>query len=97
MPNTYWKVIARRVARLFGTERIGVREGGPAPDFENTWVVGEVVCHPVPRWLLRELAQTERRPTDLPKLRLEGLSQGDPWLAQEGVKYENLNRVRACP
>ena len=70
MPNTYWKTIERRIARMFGTERIGTREGGPAPDWENEWAVGEVVCHPVPRWILAELAQAERRPTERPKLRL---------------------------
>ena len=70
VPNTYWKSIERRVARLFGTERIGTREGGPAPDFENSWVVGEVVCHPVPKWILAELAQAEQRQADCPKLRL---------------------------
>ncbi len=70
MPNTYWKSIERRIARMFGTRRIGTREGGPAPDFENGWVVGEVVCHPVPKWILAELAQAERRQSDHPKLRL---------------------------
>ena len=70
MPNTYWKTIERRIARLFGTRRIGTREGGPAPDFENSWVVGEVVCHPIPEWILEELAQAERRVTDRTKLRL---------------------------
>ena len=70
MPNTYWKAIERRVARLFGTERIGTREGGPAPDWENEWTVGEVVCHSIPEWILGEMAQAERRPTDRPKLRL---------------------------
>ncbi len=70
MPNTYWKSIERRIARMFGSRRIGTREGGPAPDFENSWVVGEVVCHPVPKWILTELAQAERRQTDRPKLRL---------------------------
>ncbi len=70
MPNTYWKAIERRVARLFGTERIGTREGGPAPDWENEWTVGEVVCHPIPEWILAELAQAERRVTDREKLRL---------------------------
>ena len=70
MPNTYWKTIERRIARIFGTERIGTREGGPAPDWENEWTVGEVVCHPVPEWILRELAQAERRHTNQPKLKL---------------------------
>ena len=70
MPNTYWKSIERRIARMFSTRRIGTREGGPAPDFENGWVVGEVICHPVPKWILVELAQAERRQTDRPKLRL---------------------------
>ncbi len=70
MPNTYWKSIERRIARLFGAERIGTREGGPAPDFENRWVISEVVCHPIPRWILGELAQAEARPTNRPKLRL---------------------------
>ncbi len=70
MPNTYWKTIERRVARMFSTERIGTREGGPAPDWENEWCVWEVVCHPVPEWILAELAQAERRPTERPKLRL---------------------------
>ncbi len=70
MPDKYWKAIERRVARLFGTERIGTREGGQAPDWENDWTVGEVVCHPVPKWLTEELAQAERRVTDRPKLRL---------------------------
>ena len=70
MPNAYWKNIERRIARMFGTRRIGTREGGPAPDFENSWVVGEVVCHAVPRWILEELAQAERRVTERPKLRL---------------------------
>ena len=70
MSNTYWKAIERRVARLFGTERIGTREGGPAPDWENEWTVGEVVCHPIPEWILAELAQAERRVTDREKLRL---------------------------
>ena len=70
MANTYWKSIERRIARLFGTQRIGTREGGPAPDFENSWVVGEVVCRDVPKWILAELAQAERRVTNRPKLRL---------------------------
>ena len=70
MPNTYWKSIERRIARMFGTRRIGTREGGPAPDFENSWVVGEVVCHAVPQWIIDELPQAERRQTDRPKLRL---------------------------
>ena len=70
MPDTYWKSIERRVARLFGTQRIGTREGGPAPDAENSWAVVEVVCHPVPKWILAELAQSERRETDRSKLRL---------------------------
>jgi len=70
MPNTYWKSIERRVARLFGTRRIGTREGGQAPDWEYDWTIGEVVCHPIPEWILRELAQAERRQTDRDKLRL---------------------------
>jgi len=70
MPDRYWKAIERRVARLFDTRRIGTREGGPAPDWENDWTVGEVVCHPIPEWILKELAQAERRVTDRPKLRL---------------------------
>ena len=70
MADKFWKAIERRVARLFGTTRIGTREGGPAPDFENSWTVGEVVCHEVPKWILDELAQAERRQTDRPKLRL---------------------------
>lgn len=70
MPNTYWKSIERRIARLFGTRRIGTREGGPAPDWESDWTIGETVCHPIPRWILKELAQAERRPTDRDKLRL---------------------------
>ena len=70
VPNTYWKSIERRIARIFGTQRIGTREGSPAPDFENSWVVGEVVCHTVPRWIIDELAQAERRQADRPKLRL---------------------------
>ncbi len=70
MPDRYWKAIGRRIAHLFGTRRIGTREGGPAPDFENSWVVGEVVCHPIPEWILKELAQAERRVTDRQKLRL---------------------------
>ncbi len=70
MPNTYWKTIERRIARLFGTRRIGTREGGPAPDWENEWTVGEVVCHPIPEWILEELAQAERRVTERLKLRL---------------------------
>ena len=55
---------------MFGTCRIGTREGGPAPDWENDWTVGEVVCHPIPEWILAELAQAERRVTDRQKLRL---------------------------
>jgi len=70
LPNTYWKSIERRVARLFGTKRIGTREGGPAPDFEGTFFVGEVVCHEIPKWILEELAQAELRKTDREKLRL---------------------------
>ncbi len=70
MPDKYWKAIERRVARLFGTERIGTREGGPAPDWENDWTVGEVVCKDIPKWILTELAQAERREVDRPKLRL---------------------------
>ena len=70
MPDRYWKAIERKVARLFGTRRIGTREGGPAPDWENDWTVGEVVCHPIPEWILEELAQAERRVTDRQKLRL---------------------------
>jgi len=70
MPDKYWKAIERRVARLFGTERIGTREGGPAPDWENDWTVGEVVCKDIPKWILAELAQAERREVDRPKLRL---------------------------
>ncbi|MGH7770942.1 MAG: hypothetical protein ACREQA_01750 [Candidatus Binatia bacterium] len=70
MPDKFWKAIERKVARMFGTERIGTREGGQAPDWENSWTVGEVCCHEVPKWVLRELAQAERRPTDRPKLRL---------------------------
>ena len=68
--DKYWKAIERRVARMFGTERIGTREGGPAPDFEADWVVGEVVCKNIPKWILAELAQAERRQADRPKLRL---------------------------
>ena len=79
MPDNYWKAIERRIARIFGTERIGTREGGPAPDWENDWTVGEVVCHPVPKWILQELAQAERRETDCPKLRLLVIHQkGEP-------------------
>ncbi len=70
MPNRFWKTIERRIARMFSTERIGTREGRPAPDWENSWTVGEVVCHPVPKWILQELAQAERRLADRPKLRL---------------------------
>ena len=70
MPNSYWKSVERRVARIFGTKRIGTREGGPAPDWESETTVGEVVCHDVPKWLTEELAQAERRVTDRPKLRL---------------------------
>jgi hypothetical protein len=70
MPDKFWKAIERRVARMFGTERIGTREGGQAPDWENDWTVGEVVCHPIPAWILKELAQAERRRTDHDKLRL---------------------------
>ncbi len=70
MPNTYWKTIERRIARIFDTERIGTREGGPAPDWENEWTVGEVVCHPIPEWILKELVQAERKVTERPKLRL---------------------------
>ena len=70
MPNTYWKTIERRVAGIFGAKRIGTREGGPAPDWESDWTVGEVVCHEVPKWVLDELAQAESRVTDRDKLRL---------------------------
>jgi len=70
MPNKFWKTIERRIARMFGTERIGTKEGGPAPDWENEWTVGEVVCHEIPKWITEELAQAERRPTDRDKLRL---------------------------
>ncbi len=70
MPDKYWKAIERRVAHLFGTERIGTREGGQAPDWENDWTVGEVVCKDIPKWILAELAQAERREVDRPKLRL---------------------------
>jgi len=70
MPNKFWKGVERKVARMFGTERIGSREGGPAPDWETELTVGEVVCHPLPRWILAELSQAERRLTDRPKLRL---------------------------
>ena len=43
MPDRYWKAIERKVARLFGTRRIGTREGGPAPDWENEWTVGKEI------------------------------------------------------
>ena len=69
MPDKYWKAIERRVARMFGTERIG-STGWQSPDFENGKVVGEVVCHEIPKWILAELAQAERCETDRPKLRL---------------------------
>jgi len=31
---------------------------------------GKVVCHEIPKWILEELGQAERRPTDRDKLRL---------------------------
>ena len=77
MPNTYWKTIERRVAGIFGATRIGTREGGPAPDWESDWTVGEVVCHEVPRWILDEMAQAERRVTDRDKLRLLSPGRGN--------------------
>lgn len=70
MSDKFWKAIERKVARIFGTTRIGTREGGPAPDLENSWIVGEVCCHRIPQWILDELAQAERRPTDRDKIRL---------------------------
>ncbi len=70
MGNTFWKSTEREVAKMFGTTRIGTREGGPAPDFENDWIVGEVCTHDYPEWILKELAQAERRKTDRDKLRL---------------------------
>ena len=67
--DKYWKQIERRVARMFGTARIG-STGWESADFENGEVVGEVVCHEIPKWILKELAQAERQETDRPKLRL---------------------------
>lgn len=57
MADKFWKAVERRVAKLFGTERIGAKNGNNQPDFVNDWLVGEVVCHDVPKWIRDEHRQ----------------------------------------
>jgi hypothetical protein len=57
MADKFWKAVERRIAKLFGTERIGAKNGNCQPDFINEWLVGEVVCHAVPKWVRDEHRQ----------------------------------------
>lgn len=57
MADKFWKAVERRIAKLFGTERIGAKNGDCQPDFVNDWLVGEVVCHDVPKWIRAEHSQ----------------------------------------
>jgi hypothetical protein len=57
MADKFWKAVERRIAKLFGTERIGAKNGNCQPDFINEWLVGEVVCHDVPKWVRDEHQQ----------------------------------------
>jgi hypothetical protein len=61
MADKFWKAVERRIAKLFGTERIGAKNGNCQPDFINDWLVGEVVCHAVPKWIRAEHEQAIRR------------------------------------
>ena len=55
--DKFWKAVERRIAVLFGTSRIGAKNGNCQPDFINNWLVGEVVCHAVPKWVRDEHQQ----------------------------------------
>jgi hypothetical protein len=57
MADKFWKAVERRIAKLFGTDRIGAKNGNCQPDFINDWLVGEVVCHAVPKWIRAEHKQ----------------------------------------
>jgi hypothetical protein len=57
MADKFWKAVERRIAKTFGTERIGAKNGNNQPDFVNEWLVGEVVCHDVPKWIRQEHKQ----------------------------------------
>jgi hypothetical protein len=57
LADKFWKAVERRIAKLFGTERIGAKNGNCQPDFINDWLVGEVVCHAVPKWIRAEHKQ----------------------------------------
>ena len=65
MADKFWKAVERRIAKLFGTERIGAKNGNCQPDFINGWLVGEVVCHAVPKWIRAEHKQAINRAYEL--------------------------------
>jgi hypothetical protein len=64
LADKFWKAVERRIAKLFGTERIGAKNGNCQPDFINDWLVGEVVCHEVPKWIRAEHKQALDRAAD---------------------------------
>jgi hypothetical protein len=57
MADKFWKAVERRIAKLFGTERIGAKNGNCQPDAINDWLTVEVACHAVPKWVRAELQQ----------------------------------------
>jgi hypothetical protein len=57
MADKFWKAVERRIAKLFGTERIGAKNGNCQPDAINDWLTIEVVCHDVPKWIRAEHQQ----------------------------------------
>lgn len=65
MADKFWKAVERRIAKLFGTERIGAKNGNCQPDFVNDWLVGEVVCHDLPQWVWTEYSQATLRAHEL--------------------------------
>ena len=74
MADKFWKAVERRIAKLFGTERIGAKNGNCQPDFINDWLVGEVVCHAVPKWIRAEHRQAIDR---VEKYRTQASTEGD--------------------
>jgi hypothetical protein len=57
MADKFWKAVERRIAKLFGTERIGAKNGNCQPDAINDWLTIEVVCHAIPKWVRAEHKQ----------------------------------------
>lgn len=60
MADKFWKQKERRIARMFGTTRIGMVTGKHQPDFIAPGIVGEVFTAKHSKKILQELGQAEK-------------------------------------